>query len=562
MNTKSIKAQSPPVIAKLTTTLYPQVRSPRKMLQSNSPILRLPRELRDRIYIYALVEPDGYRYEGKTKRLRTSRDKPINLSLVYTCKQIYSETCGVALTTNCITFTPQHDSSSAVYASNSDRLKSLHERYLEALRIMIAWMADKVTSGHLDALCSLHPSNDDVRELRRLDHAQRLPRLMRGEVVMGEIGHGGMMNTARRSIATMHILRDFVKLLSEHETFYTTTAKEYDTELRNGQVPPHLVRSYEVGWYAGRPFVDKKYAPSYTPNSQKELIETIVEPWRIMEESDLLHLESLLPMRKIISWREEEPDDESLPDSNSKTQNSKPHVPPKLRVYYSATACAVYFLNGLSKDTREYIRNISIIEDHVIPSHPASHAHGLIPFCQENPRLHVETQLDILGVLFYRSWSSLSKSLRVRGVLWDLAEYLREAILLPTMGMPPGQYKLELRGRISEMTQHVWDQTRKVAEIHHAATELYRRHPEEGKSHILKHPPSPDFYSLVRRVLEGDTAVWFDACMGPPWDLVQAVRELESSPKMSDSCNFGSDLVKYKQQVEDFDALNSRYRNY
>jgi hypothetical protein len=51
-------------------------------------LLNIPRELRDEIYAYYLTEDEGYRHHPETNTLRCFDGKPIDLALMYCCKQI------------------------------------------------------------------------------------------------------------------------------------------------------------------------------------------------------------------------------------------------------------------------------------------------------------------------------------------------------------------------------------------------------------------------------------------------------------------------------------------
>jgi hypothetical protein len=73
-------------------------------LLSTSPLLRLPRELRDVIYEYYFTEPDGLVYDHKTNALTRSNGDRIDLELMYTCHAVAQETKGLALRINHLIF--------------------------------------------------------------------------------------------------------------------------------------------------------------------------------------------------------------------------------------------------------------------------------------------------------------------------------------------------------------------------------------------------------------------------------------------------------------------------
>ncbi|KAI0836694.1 hypothetical protein F5Y06DRAFT_101005 [Hypoxylon sp. FL0890] len=69
----------------------------------DSRFLELPRELRNIIYVYYVLG-DGYIYDSQTRTLKTAKGSPIDLALMFTCRQVACEMKGVALRNNTITF--------------------------------------------------------------------------------------------------------------------------------------------------------------------------------------------------------------------------------------------------------------------------------------------------------------------------------------------------------------------------------------------------------------------------------------------------------------------------
>ncbi|KAI1350788.1 hypothetical protein F5Y01DRAFT_325850 [Xylaria sp. FL0043] len=70
------------------------------------PLLDLPGKLRDAIYQQYVIVEGGYVYEFKRGKLRAANDPehPIDLALMYTCRQIAREMMSMALSANTITF--------------------------------------------------------------------------------------------------------------------------------------------------------------------------------------------------------------------------------------------------------------------------------------------------------------------------------------------------------------------------------------------------------------------------------------------------------------------------
>lgn len=64
----------------------------------------LPRELRDTIHHHYVFEFDGYHFNFTSSKLQTSTNRPIDLALIYTCKQVATKMHDLALGANTIQF--------------------------------------------------------------------------------------------------------------------------------------------------------------------------------------------------------------------------------------------------------------------------------------------------------------------------------------------------------------------------------------------------------------------------------------------------------------------------
>jgi hypothetical protein len=71
-------------------------------------LLGLPREVRDLVYDFYFTLPGGYMFHFESKKLQDDEYQPLNLFLLYSCRQIASETHDLPLRLNTITFTTRH----------------------------------------------------------------------------------------------------------------------------------------------------------------------------------------------------------------------------------------------------------------------------------------------------------------------------------------------------------------------------------------------------------------------------------------------------------------------
>jgi hypothetical protein len=98
------KALSPNTRCRAFSPSPPISGQPQSDSQSQSAFLRLPQELRDIIFEYALYELNGFVYGFESNNLTRTNQEPINLALTLTCRTIAEETRGLVLELNTINF--------------------------------------------------------------------------------------------------------------------------------------------------------------------------------------------------------------------------------------------------------------------------------------------------------------------------------------------------------------------------------------------------------------------------------------------------------------------------
>ena len=82
-------------------------------MQLQSPLFRLPRELRDQIYGHYLLCDTGLEYNFDKNKLTRADGEHIDLSLTYVCRQAAAELHGLALRLNTVTFRTARPSESS-----------------------------------------------------------------------------------------------------------------------------------------------------------------------------------------------------------------------------------------------------------------------------------------------------------------------------------------------------------------------------------------------------------------------------------------------------------------
>ncbi|PZD37710.1 hypothetical protein A1F97_07361 [Pyrenophora tritici-repentis] len=132
--------------------------------QQQSRFMSLPRELRNGIYTYYFQVPGGYAHSPTTNRLRCSKDQPVDLSLIRTCKQIADETRNLPLQVNEIVFKSFHEVS-----STSDDNQNIHKKLRSVNQLTDETVNEMVsTVANIGWLPWIMPTEDQITVLRDL----------------------------------------------------------------------------------------------------------------------------------------------------------------------------------------------------------------------------------------------------------------------------------------------------------------------------------------------------------------------------------------------------------
>ncbi|KAF2871209.1 hypothetical protein BDV95DRAFT_595083 [Massariosphaeria phaeospora] len=309
-----------------------------------SPLLQLPREIRDEIYAYYVYTEDGYHHSPITGKLHTADNQPIDLSLMYTCRLIASEFSGVALRHNRITFTtiPQDESRKA------ERFSHLLEEHKRALMQLVALAAPCVTPRILETLRVDRSGHVLLDGLVKLDAPAS-----RAEI------QNGIFDYSDDELESTHyqLLQDMLPLISAEPGFHRSIAEQE----RDQGGPKDSSRSTRV-----------------TESSLLELLELKPVLWSIPSEDELTTMSPLLPR--------------TIEESRGIEASSEGH---RLKLFFLATTAAIRFLTRLTDHSRSQVRHILILEDRISIGFPEQHAQGLVPFFKEKSNLTVERRVNI-----------------------------------------------------------------------------------------------------------------------------------------------------------------------
>ncbi|KAF9760664.1 hypothetical protein IL306_004215 [Fusarium sp. DS 682] len=153
--------------------------------------------------------------------------------------------------------------------------------------------------------------------------------------------------------------------------------------------------------------------PGWTKSSSpKELFDLSFDHWDIPSFPHLKEAAERLQRHRFLeslgNWRTVEDDSPRFFD----TRYEGPRYRYRRKYWFSATAVAVKFLGRISSSQRGYLQKLVLNEDRISVGFPESHAIGMIPFCKENPKLHVEQRVDVWQNLVMSSERPSAYSLR------------------------------------------------------------------------------------------------------------------------------------------------------
>ncbi|KAK2033543.1 hypothetical protein LX32DRAFT_74198 [Colletotrichum zoysiae] len=376
----------------------------------------LPREIRDMIYVRYVSVNGGYVLDFDSNTLKGADGESIDLAFMLTCKSVAREMRGVALSSNTITFSTfhskEHETTAGRYDLMVDTLMYLRNTLLDRICPATLRIPDDIYEElsksypalvpYLDLLrtrAPLYPGEDDGDDEDTYDERP----------LLGPPGSCG---------ETPSVFRSFVHSVLQ-------------------AIATHRHR-FDINQFAK--FEKATHSTNYV--SVESLVNLKPELWSIPTREGVEEMISSMgndPVRYINNeWSD------PFLGSISMTKHR-----------YSAAAVAIRFLESLSKDSRSNIKNIVLDEDRAAVAFAECHAMGLVPYCQENPRLRVERRVNMWRTVFQtKTVNDLSESMNPQeGTTFHLDDmsccmgvWILEALELEPAGMPPGSFTLTFDG--------------------------------------------------------------------------------------------------------------------
>ncbi|KAH0423458.1 hypothetical protein CcaCcLH18_12155 [Colletotrichum camelliae] len=480
------------------------------------PFLALPREIRDAIYEHYVAIPSGYvcdpgRFAASVLErnatdvrkiniaglLKGANDQPIDLNLSYTCRLIATEMYGMALRINPITFTTVYSDDLRMIAMRFDNLMARLGLYRQDLFYTACHTIAEKEAYH--ELKATYPQFafllDTIREepdpsdggFERDSDLCMLESFGEAPSLLSKLHREGL-----RHVACLDAGRDACRRWAIRH--------DYD----------RVAGMHDFGGMAKDP-------SEFWDIPQYSRLQAMAAYWTHGEDTD--RIEDVTTKRDRVKHR------------------------------FSAAAAAVLFMKSCDRALRMQLRKIIVHEDRTAVGHPARHAQGLIPFCQENPLLVVERRVDLWrnaiqsephyrrtmshpmsGYVFDRRWVIESEDFSEKILSWIV-----EALALAPAGMPVKSFSLILDAEpashlMTQMFQAIvqhdaawqqaWDKSVKRGIIKEPFWLGGRWRVDWYASYTFKHLPQ-----ALRDIAEEKSVVRCNFDIGEPWDFERFVRE-------------------------------------
>lgn len=359
----------------------------------HSPLLFLPRELRDIVYHHYFRSKGGYVTEFATTNIMNEDGSRIDLALRLTCRQIATETRGLALQLNTITF------QNTFFENSAGLLQAAHDRLFHRKYTILRHIGSQLLTAEMaQSIGQKYPQFSPMLEncLSGGDWFHHVFRYL-------SANDSDLAGFGEAPSLFRDFLDDFLLELSQHPDYVSCMENAASLHIEG-------------------------------PEHATELATTKLQTWRIYDAAHLKNIRELARrgMRPLGMGRE-----------NYLQKRT-----------YSATSCAIRFLNRLSATDRMDIRHLLLVENSHIraATQGASHARGLIPFCRENPDLNIVRRANLWHtvlpevsakrVLDPEFLSPAGRELRVTELSRGVGVWLAEYSVLGALGMPGDAYTL------------------------------------------------------------------------------------------------------------------------
>ncbi|KAF5556480.1 hypothetical protein FNAPI_5705 [Fusarium napiforme] len=340
--------------------------------------LDLPLELRQQVYHDYFKVDGGYVYDGDSDKLVQADGQPISISLRYACRSVAEETKSIPFKLNSITF-------STLYRKDLQHQAAIHSNLIRFHTVLLSELLIRmrrcVTPEMFDQVEDVAPQYVGcIKELisvyLRSDGHPRFPPVDFRAVT--DFDNEAVLTGANLDWcdSTVGFQRAIVCIL-------------HQVNLKNAADMAEAINEVLPGW-----------SDSFSP---EELFNLSFDHWDIPSLFCLREAAERLQRHRFLdsvgNWHRVQDNDSGFLDVRYKG----PRYRYRRKYWFSATAVAIRFLKRLSSAQRGYLRKLVLNEDRISVGFPESHAMGMIPFCKENPMLHLEQRVDVWNNLVMSS---------------------------------------------------------------------------------------------------------------------------------------------------------------
>ncbi|RKK99899.1 hypothetical protein BFJ70_g17473 [Fusarium oxysporum] len=353
-------------------------------------LLGLPLELREQIYFYYFKTDGGYISDGD--KLVQASGQAASMSLRLACRLIACETRHFPFTLNTITFSTIYRPD---WRKQASTLKHMAHYHLELLRGMVLRLRRLLTPDMYEDPSSEYSQympivREEVEEF--IDRESQLPHIYVDARIIAEAREYRYGEGFRVGVPNMRLRLDdnTVSLKRTRTYLLRQLAEKHPTEFSQAieEILPGWNDSHSIAEFFGLGF----------------------DPWAMPTRSEVKSMVDLMQMTKY--WERADAWYELGFDIPGYTG---PKYRYKRKSWFSAAAQAIRFLGQLSHQQRLLISKLILKEDRYAAAFPESHIIGMIPYCRENPKLHVEHRINL-----WRNVLAKGDEIRIQGVMFDV----------------------------------------------------------------------------------------------------------------------------------------------
>ncbi|RSL53730.1 hypothetical protein CEP54_010231 [Fusarium duplospermum] len=516
-------------------------------MSSDANLLALPYELREQIFRHYFKLDRGYFYDGESEKLVTADGQPIDLSLMYTCHSIANNTKHIPLSVNTITFSTVYREDWRERAGGLAYILKCHNR-LQA--DMVYHLLGFVTPEMYSQIGLKFPqSMPNIREELTTElqfHEQtnwRYERLFSHVLEMRlrpADDHRGILNYTLFDRFQWKLGPTHSSILGAAAYTLSLLAEKHPAEFAE------LIDKALPGW-----------TDSHSPD---EFFHLTFDPWAIPSLSELVETADQLQAYRfwecLGTWHHNRDDLDTWHPHRDNEDTGNRY---RQKLYFSAAAVAIRFLNQLPETRRLQIRNIIINEDRLAVGWSEGHILGLIPFCRENPglrvkqrvnlwrnlllRMHIPRPIDAIRLAELGHSGDNDQKVYLYHINSALASWAFHVMEVMDEGMPAGTFSFVLEGDPDlNLSSEVFD-----TQVHPTVAWL-KAYAECSSQGLFPQPYEDIFYfstaaylKAMELLINGAPFLQINFNVGQPWDykkLAETHQDLPQSAWRAKYCGF------------------------